>query len=276
MNDDKMDELLNEAARDYNKPGAVPREEMWAGIARHRAVGRLGGQAVGRRRQRILVWPAIGVAAAALLAVGVMLGRRIERRGMAPVTVAAKRDSIKPAVDSGKSPAQDTVQKALREETNRTNAMARRLAAASPNRPSAESPDRPDAQSPDRPTAQSPGLAFRLVVLRHLAGSEALITSFRSEAKRGEMDAQIAQWSREMLGTTRLLEASAASDDPVMKRLLEDLDLIIAQIAVYAARGTNNPEDLDLIEQSINQRGILPKLRSTMPASASGSTAAHM
>ena len=274
MNDDKMDELLIQAARDYNKPGAVPREDMWAGIS---ATRRLGGSAARRKDRRLLVWPSIGVAAAALLTVGVMLGRKIERGSVASASVAANaaKPVVKPLTDQAKSPAEDSLRNSLRTETQRTDSAVRQLVAESPSRRAPESP-MPTAESPSRPTAESPSLAVRLVVLRHLAGSEALITSFRSEAKRGEMDAQIAQWSREMLGTTRLLEASAASDDPVMKRLLEDLDLIIAQIAVYAARGTNNPEDLDLIEQSINQRGILPKLRSTMPASPSGSTAAHM
>ena len=51
-----------------------------------------------------------------------------------------------------------------------------------------------------------------------------------------------------------------------MKRLLEDLDLVIVQIARYVTRGTNNPDDLDLIEQSINKRGVINKLRSTLPA----------
>ena len=32
MNDDQMDELLIQGAQDYNEPGAVPREEMWARI----------------------------------------------------------------------------------------------------------------------------------------------------------------------------------------------------------------------------------------------------
>ena len=106
-------------------------------------------------------------------------------------------------------------------------------------------------------------------MLKHLAGSEAMITAFRSAAKRGELDAQIAAWSKELLSTTRMLEVSAASDDPMMRRLLEDLDLVLAQIKQYVTRGTNNPDDLDLIEQSINKRGVMTKLRSTLPGRTS-------
>jgi hypothetical protein len=51
-----------------------------------------------------------------------------------------------------------------------------------------------------------------------------------------------------------------------MKRLLEDLDLVIAQIVQYTTHGTNNSEDLDLIEQSITARGVIGKLRGTVSA----------
>ena len=53
-----------------------------------------------------------------------------------------------------------------------------------------------------------------------------------------------------------------------MKRLLEDLELVIVQIVQYAGRGTNDPEELDLIEQSIKKRGVITKLRGTLPGQA--------
>jgi hypothetical protein len=97
-----------------------------------------------------------------------------------------------------------------------------------------------------------------------------MITAFRSSARRGEVDAEIADWSRELLGTTRMLESSPVAQDATMKRLLEDLDLVIVQIARYASTGKSNPDDLDLIEQSINKRGVLTKLRSTARALPAG------
>ena len=121
-------------------------------------------------------------------------------------------------------------------------------------------------------TFEKPGsdrtLAYQMVVLQHLAGTEAMITSFRAAARNGETDTHVAKWARDLLGTTRLLEASQAAEDPVMKRLLEDLELVIVQIVQYANRGTNDPEELDLIEQSIKKRGVITKLRSTRPAEA--------
>ncbi|HXT18319.1 MAG TPA: hypothetical protein VN706_21995 [Gemmatimonadaceae bacterium] len=283
MNDDQMDELLIQTARDYNTPGVVPRDEMWHAIA----AARRGNPSVvtpSASRRHLWLWPSVGVAAAAVLAVGIAIGRSTRSTSPEIHVPQATTVAANPPRDSAAATAHpDTVVTQLHEETRKVDAAVRRLAVATPrtqlaepslNRTPANWSGGNYANSENAAAAPSTeqNLAYRLVVLRHLAGSEALITTFRASAKRGEMDAQIAQWSRELLSTTRLLEASAAADDPVMKRLLEDLDLIIAQIAQYAARGTNNPEELELIEQSINQRGVITKLRSTMPATP----AAHM
>jgi hypothetical protein len=209
MNDDRMDELLGQAARDYNAPPVnVPRDEIWSRIRAERSARSIVRRGV---RSTTWVWPSVGVAAAVLLAVGVVVGRRMERSAgvSSPTTVAA---------------------------ATRTT-----------------------------PVDSSTSLSYQLVVLKHLAGTEAMITAFRAAARRGEVDAQIADWSKELLSTTRMLEASPATDDPTMKRMLEDLDLVLAQIKQYATRGTINRDELDLIEQSIIKRGVMTQLRSTVP-----------
>ncbi|MGH9885879.1 MAG: hypothetical protein ACREBE_10140 [bacterium] len=40
---------------------------------------------------------------------------------------------------------------------------------------------------------------------------------------------------------------------------------MLLQIAQYTTKGAVNTEELDLIEQSINTRGVITKLRSTRP-----------
>ena len=208
--DDSMDAALIEAARGYNAPATVPREEMWSRIdAARRARTRT---TVPRTRW---IWPGAAVAAAVVMALGIGVGRRWER-AHAPVTVAA-------------------------------NVLA---SAPSPN------------------VDASASLSYKLVVFKHLASSEALITAFRAAAERGEIDQQLRDWSKEMLSTTRMLEASGTTSDPTLRRLLSDLELVLTQIKQYAARGTNDPNDLDLIEESINKRGVMTKLRSTLPARA--------
>ena len=242
MNDDRMDDLIAHGTRDYNEPGSVPREDMWARIEAERQ-GRPSA-AVSRAGSRRWIIGVAGIAAAALLAVGIVIGRRIDRT-RTPAGSSIARKSV--------APSRDSVVAALRNETTKTSQDARQLAENSAARPT-----------------DSDNLAYRLVVLRHLAGSEAMITAFRSSARSGEVDAQIADWSRELLGTTRMLESSPVAQDPTMKRLLQDLDLVIVQIARYTSTGKSNPDDLDLIEQSINKRGVLTKLRSTARAFPAG------
>jgi hypothetical protein len=248
MNDDQMDELLADAARDYNAPANVPRDEIWSRIQAERTARRRE-----RSAPRLWLWPSVGIAAAALLAVGVTLGRRMERSAGTP-TSRVVADAPRAGADS----TPEIIGK-LRQETTATDRRVRELASAS----TSSGTDRSSGASA---SDESTALSYHLVVLKHLAGSEAMITAFRSAARHGEIDAQIADWSKELLSTTRMLEASVATDDPTMKRLLEDLDLVLAQIKQYVTRGTNNPGDLDLIEQSIIKRGVITKLRSTVPA----------
>jgi hypothetical protein len=280
MNDDQMDELLIQGVRDYNAPGAVPREEMWRRIQATRLENRKAARSVSVAAGHGAKWwmqPSVGIAAAIILAIGIGIGAFVERRPPAPPTVAVVPAGPAAPTTVASQPAPVTPETAnqatadtttagivrqLHEATRRTDEKVRALASANPATPAARDGTPSTAAGTQTPANQS--LAYRLVVLQHLAGSEAMITSFRADARSGEMDAELASWSRELLGTTRLLEASQASNDPVMKRLLEDLDLVISQIVQYTTRGTTNQEELDLIEQSINRRGVISNLRSTI------------
>jgi hypothetical protein len=57
---------------------------------------------------------------------------------------------------------------------------------------------------------------------------------------------------------------SPAGDDPGMRALLEDLELVLVQISQLGARG--EAQETDLIRQGMNQSNVLPKLRSAIPA----------
>jgi hypothetical protein len=282
MNDDRIDELMAEATRGYNAPGPVPREEIWARIQAARREERLAA-APARVSRRRWMWPGLGVAAAAVLAVGIAVGRRIERAERAEradraaprapthvastATPAPRGDSADARASNPPSalPARDSLLDRIHQETRATARRATELAAVA--RDTGES-----QHAAGGPRGESLSLAYRLVMLQHIAGSEAMITSFRASARAGGVDAQTAQWARELLGTTRLLESSPAADDPTMRRLLQDLDLVIAQIVQYASHGSTNPEELDLIERSIQRRGIMIKLRSTTPLALNAGT----
>ena len=57
---------------------------------------------------------------------------------------------------------------------------------------------------------------------------------------------------------------SPAARDPRLRSLLEDLELVLMQIALLNPLEDGN--DRDLITQGMNQSNVLPKLRSAIPA----------
>ena len=118
--------------------------------------------------------------------------------------------------------------------------------------------------NPFRPIAPP---AYRLTVAEHMTKAEALLTSFRTQP-RGTLDPEIAVWARDLLTNTRLLLDSPAADDPNVAALLEDLELIIAQIARMSAPSR---EESAIIRDGMNKTAVLPRLRATLPA---GSNAA--
>lgn len=112
--------------------------------------------------------------------------------------------------------------------------------------------------------APAPGDApLRMAATQYLTRAEALLTGMRSGSV--PVDAQFLASARELLGMTRLLLDSPLARDAQVRDLLEDLELVLAQVSQLdpAARGT---ADLDLITDGLNQHGVLPRLRSAIPA----------
>ena len=255
---DELDELLRSAAQDYNRPGETPRDRMWGEIRARRLAGS-ETPIPGAHRATRRTWfiPAV---AAAVLVLGIAIGRVYERWTARAPTIASqviKTDSAKRVVAAPD----------LAAAADSDVARARSSSAASRQTPSTNRPalaaERPALAA--RSTAQ-PNLSYQLAVVEHLAGTEAMLTSFREAAKRGEVDAQMTSWARNLLTTTRLLQSSAAQQDPTMKRLLDDLELVLVQIAQYTSAGPHRAEELELIEHSIARRGVIGKLHTTIPA----------
>lgn len=103
-------------------------------------------------------------------------------------------------------------------------------------------------------------LPVRMAAADHLGEAEALLTLFRS-TDHDEDRAATARWARELLATTRLMIDSRAGEDPELAQLLGDLELVLVQIA-SAASGPGGPE---LIEDGMQDRQLLAKLRSATP-----------
>jgi hypothetical protein len=197
--DPKFNKWLKDQAQSYHAPVPTPREEMWARIEAERA------RRSARRVIELRPWLRWTLAAAALLVLGVGIGRWTARQGTGLVrgTVA-------------------------------TNDTADR------------------------------DLLYQVAATQYLSRTEAFLTGFRADLRAGRADARFTGQARDLLTTTRLLLDSPAAADPRSRGLLEDLELVLVQISQLAAG--RDTHDADLITQGMDQRNLLPKLRSAIPA----------
>lgn len=106
--------------------------------------------------------------------------------------------------------------------------------------------------------------AYQVAATQYLSRTETFLTSFRAD-NRSVNTARLARQARELLTTTQLmLDSPAANNNPRLRSLLEDLELVLMQISML--NPVQDGHDRDLITQGMNQSNVLPKLRSAIPA----------
>lgn len=254
MNDTRFDAWLHAASRDYNRPGdTVPRDAMWSAIERS-----LPATVVPLRptRRANAWWQA--AAAILLVAGGIAIGRQWSNGGS---TTVAQQDA------NGDRP-------------SGTDAATSRPVPASPQVASTTLPSDP-SQSPNtreaagdgspaasrRGTGSSNG-SYDMATLEHLSRAEALLTSFRTPRSAGD-GTPLNSWARDLLADTRLLLDSPAATDARRRQLLEDLELVLAQIVQLPAESS---ADRGLVQRSIERGAVLSRLRSSIPAGYASGT----
>lgn len=287
-NDDRFDDLLKQAAREHNQAPETPRAEMWSAITAARAASANAAAPhaeervpdvriipLVRRDRRALAWIA---ALAASLLIGVVIGRSGVSNDTTPVTTspAAAQGT---APDNGQPPTTATMpgnpDRVPAAATASGPAPGGRVAARSPNvlvvaadagTARAADPRRGSTRNPlaRRAAADDAALPYRLAAMQHLVTTEALLVSLRGDLRTGRKDTTIAVWAGDLLGTTRVLIDSPAGHDPQLKQLLEDLELVLAQISrLPGARG--EAADLGLIDDAVRHREIMTRLRALSP-----------
>ncbi len=254
MSDERFDAWLRSSVRDYNRPGEqVPRDLMWSEIER-------GLPAVVipiRRPRRTAVW---WQAAAALLLVagGIAIGRQWQSRSVATPPVAQQGPERLAPSSAGDAP------------PSRPIPQAPQLASAEPAT-ATSSPNAPAAggSSPAaRGTTSESNGSYDMATMEHLSRAEALLTSFRTPRSAGD-GAPLNRWARDLLADTRLLLDSPAATDARRRQLLEDLELILAQIVQLPAEAS---ADRGLVQRSIERGAVLSRLRSSIPAGYTSGT----
>ena len=218
MTERQFEDFLRDAARDLNAPGETPREEIWSRIQAARRVGWEGREGrngrKGQERRMGRWWPVApvvrwGLAAAAILALGIGIGMNLDRASGDGSTVGAMAET-------------------------------------------------------DPTGGGTDDVVYRMAALEHLGRTEAFLTMFRADVRAGRGDYRVSSPVRDLLTTTRLLKGSPAAEDRRMAELLEDLELMLMQIALL--RAEVDGEEADLVARGMDEKGVLLKLRAAAPA----------
>ncbi len=280
----------------YNDPPSAPREAMWERIeagwiagereeAREATRGPLRlvvARTLGRRPGRTAVW--LTGAAAASIALAVVLDRGSQIpvpaepetvAAAAPASAAAARTAapLVAATDSGPlapTAAEEALALAAAEEpleTSRQFAAARPPAAAeptpTPGRPAADPPAREAVVSPAQRAVGRSGtdaMADASDMSRHLDRAHTLLVAFRTDIGSDESQGDLARWAREVLVETRSLLDRPVGRAERERALLQDLELVLVQIARL---GPEAPAfERDLARESMERQGTLMRIRS--------------
>ena len=111
------------------------------------------------------------------------------------------------------------------------------------------------------PTARLAGneAPFVGVATDYLERVTALLVTLAEESRRGQPVEYSKAQARDLLSTTRLLMDGPQVSDPHLRELLDDLELVLAQIVRLPPRPA--APDVYLIDQALDQREVIPRLR---------------
>lgn len=97
---------------------------------------------------------------------------------------------------------------------------------------------------------------------RYLGETVALLASLQVDRRGAVNDKALVSGAAELLNTTRFLLDAPTTSDPSVRGLLEDLELVLAQI-VQLPKG-RSANDVELIHQAMEQRDVMPRLRTAV------------
>ena len=103
--------------------------------------------------------------------------------------------------------------------------------------------------------------AYATAAVYHLSQAETFLTSLRIGSTEG---GQLTGQASDLLSSTRLLLDSQAASDPKLRRLLEDLELILVQVAQLTDDRLD--EELKYITDGLELHQMIPRIRTAIPA----------
>jgi hypothetical protein len=124
--------------------------------------------------------------------------------------------------------------------------------------------------------SNDPSRLYRMAAAQTLTQAEALLTAYRASGvaeRNPAASRQLGSWGREVLSSTRLLLDSPAGDDPQLRPLLDDLELVLVQIIQVS--GAIEAGDRALIDRALQERNLLPRIRTAVPANIAGAASSE-
>jgi hypothetical protein len=109
--------------------------------------------------------------------------------------------------------------------------------------------------------------AYQVATTEHLSQSEAFLTLFRASVRQGGNEQLASATARQLLATNRLLLDSPAANDGKTRLLLQDLELVLAEIAQLSPQSQSR--DLDLITDGLERGDVMSRLRTAVPSGPS-------
>jgi hypothetical protein len=228
MLDDRFDDQLREAAHDYNAPPETPRDQMWEKIVAARTARQADRGSDGQMDETIY--------------------SLTDRPVRAPV-----RPSARPTV------------RILRWPIGIAALLALGIGLGRMTAPTPDSPAPMTVVTEAAPRGSE--VAYRLAATEHLSQSETFLTLFRASVRQGGNEQLASSTARQLLATNRLLLDSPAATDNRTRILLQDLELVLAQIAQLSGRPSS--PDLDFITNGLDDSGVMSRLRTAVPSGTS-------
>lgn len=102
-------------------------------------------------------------------------------------------------------------------------------------------------------------LPYQLATRDHLSRSESLLSMVRADLSSGSSAASTGASAKRLLTRTRLLLNTPAVNDPGVRALLEDLELMLMQIVVTSE--TDDPREAGIVGESLEGSDLLLRLR---------------
>ena len=106
---------------------------------------------------------------------------------------------------------------------------------------------------------------LQAATVSHLGEAEVFLTEVRADLRSGRADPLRGDRSRNLLARTRLIMAGDGAHAPAVERLLQDLELVLAEIAALPDSGSRRAVDARLLDERLRAGTVLPRIRTLVP-----------